>query len=130
MAALAGLRAMLLSNRAVSTSLTWDCGYAQPTSKMQYTASSYTQAQADFYLPVVPVEEDIKKPVGLFPLPGHFRQAVPDAFLKYGYTSLFRTLHRLLARLSWLQQGQVNIYVLYIAVTLFGLLIWYLRNAL
>lgn len=130
MAGLAGLRSMLLANRDVGRSQTWDCGYAEPTARMQYTASSYTQAQVDFYLPVMPVDTDIQKPIGLFPQPGHFRQSVPDSFLKYGYARLFRLVDELLARLSWLQQGQVNIYVLYIAATLFGLLIWYLRKAI
>ena len=54
--ALAGLatllaigRALALSNRSVSTNLTWDCGYAEPSRRMQYTASSFAQPLTDTF---------------------------------------------------------------------------------
>ena len=37
-AGLVGLRWRLLAHRQVTEQVTWDCGYAQPTPRMQYTA--------------------------------------------------------------------------------------------
>ena len=36
-------RKIALARRPVSTNVTWDCGYAEPSSRMQYTASSFAQ---------------------------------------------------------------------------------------
>jgi len=40
---LIGLRQRVLRRRQVETHVTWDCGYAHPTPRMQYSASSFTQ---------------------------------------------------------------------------------------
>ena len=36
---------------------TWGCGYAAPTSRMQYTASSFAQPLLDLFKPVVPAQQ-------------------------------------------------------------------------
>ena len=38
-----------LTRRAV----TWDCGYAKPTARMQYTASSFAQPIVNFFKPLL-----------------------------------------------------------------------------
>lgn len=48
LALLAMLRWRLLHKREVVTNVTWDCGYAAPTARMQYTASSFAQPLTDF----------------------------------------------------------------------------------
>ncbi len=49
------------------------------------------------------------------------------SFRKGSFEPLFRGIERLFLRLHWLQQGRVQIYILYVAVTLLALLIWNLR---
>ena len=44
-----GLRSFLLSRNTVVKSGTWDCGYAAPTVRMQYTASSFAQPIIDLF---------------------------------------------------------------------------------
>lgn len=100
--ALFGIRRRLLSGRSVETAATWGCGYLQPSPRMQYTASSFAQ-------PIV----------SLFQLP----LRMPNA-----YEPCFRGGERLLKRFRWLQQGRVQLYVLYIMVTLLVLLAWELGS--
>ena len=47
--AIAGLRSILISRHSVGKSVTWDCGYAAPTARMQYTASSFAQPIIDLF---------------------------------------------------------------------------------
>lgn len=96
--ALAGARFWLLSGRSVETAATWGCGYPLPTSRMQYTASSFAQ-------PIV----------SLFWLP----LRLPNL-----YEPCWRVGERFLKRFRWLQHGRVQLYVLYIMVTLIVLMVW------
>jgi formate hydrogenlyase subunit 3/multisubunit Na+/H+ antiporter MnhD subunit len=119
------LRVWLLRGRSVGASPTWDCGYARPTSRMQYSASSYAQPLTDFFALVLQTRKLIKPPRGLFPLDASLETHSPDVALERGYQPLFRGLNWLLARLSWIQQGRVSMYVLYIGVTMVALLVWF-----
>ncbi len=48
----------------------------------------------------------------------------PDLFRRYVYEPLFLGVAWLAAKLHWLQEGRIQIYVLYIALTILVLLIW------
>jgi hypothetical protein len=43
------------------------------------------------------------------------------------YRPVFERINEWLSRLHWVQHGKVQLYVLYIAVTLIVLLVWKLR---
>jgi len=43
------IRKSLLSKRSVREGQTWDCGYVSPTSRMQYTASSFAEPIIDMF---------------------------------------------------------------------------------
>ena len=75
-ALLAGLRWMMLRRRTVRTAATWDCGYAAPTARMQYTASSYAQPVTGMFQTVLRTRCDLRAPQGLFPV--GCRSAQPD----------------------------------------------------
>ena len=62
-----------------------------------------------------------------FPRKAGFSTETPDAFLHVVYGRLFATSERLIAGLRWLQHGNIHLYVLYIALTLLGLLFWMTR---
>ncbi|MBP1683921.1 MAG: ehrA-2 [Deltaproteobacteria bacterium] len=123
-AVLAGLRRWLLSGRRVETSGTWDCGYAQPGPRMQYTASSFAQLLTDLFRPLLQVQQRVELPEGLFPSHGSFSSETPDRCTTRIYGPLFSAIDRGLAALRWLQHGEVHLYILYIALTLLVLLIW------
>jgi len=123
-ALVAGLRRWLLADRHVAEGCTWDCGYAQPSPRMQYTASSFAQPLTDLFALFLQTRRNLVPPEGFFPRAASFATETPDACTDRLYTPVFATIGRGLAALRWLQHGQVHLYVLYIALTLLVLLVW------
>jgi len=121
---LALLRRTLLANRKVEESVTWSCGYAQPTARMQYTASSFAQPLTDLFKPVLGTRKKVSAPRGYFPSDAALKTETPDMFSEKIYEPVFMRIGTGLSRLRWLQQGSVQLYILYIALTLLALLIW------
>ena len=72
LAAIAGLRQLLLSRRQCGKVLTWDCGYAAPTVRMQYTASSFAQPVLELFGFFLRTKKNITIPDTYFPSASHF----------------------------------------------------------
>ena len=121
------LRRGLLAGRRVETSVTWGCGYAQPTARMQYTASSFAQPLMDLFRPLLGTKKKISPPRGFFPEEAALKTVTPDISHEEVYRPVFGRINEWLSQLRWVQHGKVQLYVLYIAVTLIVLLIWELR---
>ena len=121
---LALLRRALLANRRVEESVTWGCGYDLPTPRMQYTASSFAQPLTDLFKPLLGTRKNVSTPSGYFPSDGTLKTETPDLFSEKIYGPVFTCIGAGLSRLRWLQQGNVQLYVLYIALTLLALLVW------
>lgn len=119
-----GLRRRLLSGRKTCRAVTWDCGYARPTARMQYTSSSFPNLLNELSRSVIWVKSKIHPPEGIFPRQAGLATEPEDTFREGLYEPVFKGVVRFLAPLRRLQQGQVHFYVLYIAVTLLALLIW------
>ncbi|RJP19309.1 MAG: hydrogenase [Candidatus Omnitrophota bacterium] len=120
---LAFIRSRILSNRTVSSSVTWDCGYAQPMPRMQYTASSFVQPFTSLFALILRTRITYSPPQGLFPQKSSFHTETPDRFREGLFRPLFEGINRGLSKLRWLQHGRIQLYVLYIALILFILLI-------
>jgi hypothetical protein len=120
------LRRMLPRGREERDSVTWDCGYAKPTTRMQYTGSSFAQPLVLFFSGLTGSRKTGGEPRGLFPAETSFETASPDIVSDGLFAPLFRTIDRFLAPVRLLQQGRIHLYVLYIALTLIALLVWYL----
>ena len=128
-AAFAILRKLLLRGRDRQVTVTWDCGYARPTPRMRYTASSFAQPILDLFAPLLGTRVAFLKPRGLFPPRSSLETATPDTFRERVFRPLFGEVDRFLARFRRIQEGRVQIYVLYIAVTLLLLLAYqFVRN--
>jgi hydrogenase-4 component B len=117
----------LLANRPVQESTTWGCGYAEPTSRMQYTASSFAQPLTDLFRPLLGTRKQAVPPDGLFPAGAAIRTETPDLSREEMYRPMFERGEAWLSQLRWLQHGNVQLYILYIAATLFALLVWKFR---
>jgi hypothetical protein len=122
--ALALLRHRLLAGRPVEATMTWDCGYARPTARMQYTASSFAQPFTALFRMVLRTRTLLTPPAGLFPPPGALSTETPDTFREALFRPAFAGLQRLLGRLQMLQQGRIQLYVLYVVLTLVALMAW------
>lgn len=122
--ALAALRSRLLSSRTVAQAGTWDCGYANPSARMQYTSSSFSQPLTYIFKLFLRTRHSISAPTGFFPCSAALTTQTPDTFTERLYLPLFRAVEARLLKYRWLQQGRVQVYVLYIALTLLVLLVW------
>lgn len=123
---LVALRARLLLQRPVAASETWGCGYARPTPHMQYTSSSFAQPLTGLFQPLLRTRIHEPALTHYFPHPDKLATETPEIWREAFYQPLFRTVGQGLSRLRWLQQGRVQLYVLYIALTIFFLLVWYM----
>jgi formate hydrogenlyase subunit 3/multisubunit Na+/H+ antiporter MnhD subunit len=121
------LRRRLLAGRPVEEAVTWDCGYAQPTARMQYTASSFAQPLTQLFGMVLRTCIRSVPPDGLFPRRASLTTDTPDAFREAAFRPVFAGIERAFDRLRILQQGRIQVYVLYIVLTLIVLMVWKLR---
>jgi formate hydrogenlyase subunit 3/multisubunit Na+/H+ antiporter MnhD subunit len=123
-ALLAWLRTRLLAARPVTEAVTWDCGYAAPSPRMQYTASSFAQPLLKVFQLFVRTKTKLRTPEGLFPDRAALHTEAPDVFRERLFAPLFSAVRWVALRLHRLQEGRIQLYVLYIAMTLLVLLVW------
>jgi len=120
-AGLAWVRIRHTSSRRAGT---WDCGYAAPSARIQYTAASFGQLLNDqFRWALWPVRH-LPRIRGLFPRGSHFSSEVPDPALERGLKPAFHLSAWLMGWLRVLQSGHLPIYLLYVVLTLVALLAW------
>jgi hydrogenase-4 component B len=125
--AIAGLRRLLLAKRKVGESGTWDCGYAAPTSRMQYTASSFAQPVTDLFEFFLRTKKKMTMSDSYFPAAAHFATHTADVSREGIYNPIFKAIDNFFQRMRVVQEGRIHIYVLYVVVTLLILLFWNMR---
>ncbi|MEI6210831.1 MAG: proton-conducting transporter membrane subunit [bacterium] len=121
------LRRALLRGRVEGSTVTWDCGYAAPTARMQYTASSFAQPILQLMRHVMMARRRFTPPRGLFPGQAAFASETPDVYQERLYRPLFEKIETLIGRMQWMQHGKLNYYILAIVLVLLVLLAWKMR---
>ena len=102
---------------------TWGCGYAPVSPSMQYTASSFARAIVhSFKWLLFPVEKEIRLR-GLFARSAEFESHVPDAVLDKIIYRFIKFTEDIFAKIRVIHSGSVQIYALYIFITLILLLL-------
>ena len=116
--------ARLLACRSGATryGLTWDCGYAQPSSRMQYTAGSFAQMIVFLFSRVLRPQGRIPRLTRLFPQRSQAHSHVDDAILDRVLRPLGRRAEGWFAWAHRFQRGLTQHYVLYILLTLLAFL--------
>ena len=104
--------------------VTWDCGYAAPTARMQYTSSSFAEMLVGLFGWALRPNTDPPQIDTLFPQKAAFRSEVPDTVLDRMILPASRWTIRGLALFRYLQQGSLQAYLLYILLILIFLLMW------
>lgn len=108
-------RKWLINRRPVATGPTWGCGYTAPTSRLQYTATSYADSYAQLAKPLLNIELEYH-PIEereIFPAERHFKTESQDALEEKLFIRPTRYLFTLLQRATVVQTGQTRHYVLY-----------------
>jgi hydrogenase-4 component B len=118
------IRQRFFSEGDRSDRMTWDCGYAEPDARIQYTSSSFSQTIVDLFSAIIRPYKHGEKVSGLFPQHASFRTDSPDSFLRYLFMPLFGLVDRGLRPFRALQHGRLHLYICYVAITLLVLLIW------
>jgi hydrogenase-4 component B len=121
------VRRWLLAGRSVEQAGTWDCGYVTPTARMQYTGSSFVQPIVRMFRGVLVSRRKFTPPEGLLPTGSQFSTRTPDMFRETVWQPMFAYVGGALSRFRSLQHGQLQLYVLYLVLTLIALLIWKLN---
>ena len=106
-------------------SLTWDCGYAAPSARMQYTSSSFAQMLVGLFRWALWPVEQLPRVRGLFPSQAQFLSHVPDPVLERILWPVVRALYRIFYVFRYLQQGNIQAYLLYMLAILVLLLVWH-----
>jgi formate hydrogenlyase subunit 3/multisubunit Na+/H+ antiporter MnhD subunit len=104
---------------------TWGCGYVKPSERMQYTGRSFAEMAAEHLLPrFLRPHTTRQAPRGLFPATSDFGSACPDPIDAKVYEPFFQRWAARFSRLRILQQGKVNVYLVYIVLMVVLALAW------
>lgn len=119
LAALIAVMAMALTFfKPISRNVvTWDCGYARPTTRMQYTASSLAQMIVAMFGWVLRPLTHWPHINGLFPKPAAMHSHVDDLVLDRAFIPAGRDIERWFGWFRRFQQGITQQYILYILIT-------------
>lgn len=107
---------IITGRRSVRTGPTWDCGYARPAASMQYSGSSFGQSIVGLFAMLFRPRV-VQSPVsGAMPAAAAFESSIPDTVLDRAVVPVFSFLGVQLPRIRFMQQGKLNLYLLYIVV--------------
>lgn len=118
------IRYWLASSRTSRAGPTWDCGFDQPTPRMQYTASSYAEPLGAFFRFILKPLIHFRTAEGVFPQKTSFEQHVEDLSERAWFGPAVGKISGLLSWVRKRQRSQVQNYLAYIFVTLLLLLLW------
>lgn len=93
---------------------TWDCGYAAPTARMQYTAGSFAQIITRWFAWILRPERHERRPAELFPRRAAFAEHTPETVLERVVEPVARSVMWLSGQVRRLQHGRVQFYLLYL----------------
>ncbi|NLF22389.1 MAG: hydrogenase [Lentisphaerae bacterium] len=108
--------------RRARPAITWDCGYARPSPRMQYTATSLAQMIVGLFAPVLRPHVQHPRVDGLFPAPVAAHSHVDDAVLDRMLLPMGRRLANSFGWFRRFQRGLTQNYMLYILIMLLVLL--------
>jgi formate hydrogenlyase subunit 3/multisubunit Na+/H+ antiporter MnhD subunit len=124
-AAALALLSLLATTRRSPRQVTWDCGYAAPTPRMQYTGRSIGEWINERLVPEF-LRPDARgaMPSGPFPASARFGVDTREPFTERLYLPLAARWARRAMRFRWIQQGLLPSYLLYILLTLVAGVCW------
>jgi hydrogenase-4 component B len=126
--AMIGLRWLLYRGKTVTRSVTWGCGYSQPTVRMQYTGSSYVASILTFFRALAPLRIVYDASQGRFPKRRHYHSHVDDLAEHNAGRLLVQPLMAVFDRARWIQNGDLHLYIGYILLAIVILLVFVWRG--
>jgi NADH:ubiquinone oxidoreductase subunit 5 (subunit L)/multisubunit Na+/H+ antiporter MnhA subunit len=106
----------------------WDCGFEKVTARMQYSASSFSMPLRRIFGDLFHIKEEVRQ----YPPPAHpafpdrllYHLRVRDRFWGWLYKPVIESSFWVSRKVGLLQQGRIQIYLIYSFVTIIVLLIF------
>ena len=108
-----GIRKLVLHKRTVAILPTWNCGYTNPTAKIQYTASSFVKTYSQLFGMVFLIFKKEKEVKGIFPTTAYLETRPYDKIEKWVIDYPISFLKLFLGRFRFVQNGKLQFYILY-----------------
>jgi hydrogenase-4 component B len=115
-----GIGALWLRARAngLRRALTWDCGYAAPTERMQYTGGSFASLVVGWFAWVLRPERRLRWPRGPFPRQADYVERIPETVLERALGPVSALVMTASAWVRRRQHGHLPDYILYLVAGL------------
>jgi len=108
-----GIRKLAFRKRTISVLPTWNCAYTAPTSRIQYTASSFVKTYSKLFGMIFLVYKKEKEVEGIFPTNAHLETHPYDKIEKWFIDYPITNLKLFLDRFTFVQNGRLQFYILY-----------------
>jgi hydrogenase-4 component B len=109
------------TDAAARRAVTWDCGYAHPSPRMQYTAGSFAATIVDWFRWILAPQRHAAGPDGFLPARAHCVTHTPETVLDFAVAPAGRLVLRGAGAARRMQHGRVQAYLVYLLVGLAGL---------
>lgn len=104
---------------------TWDCGYGVPSARMQYTGTAFARILVETFDWVLRPRTRSPMIAGPFPERASVASDVPDLALDRALVPGWARMERFVVGLRVIQQGLMQVYILYILAATVALLLWW-----
>ncbi len=101
---------------------TWDCGYARPNARMQYSSSSFSQPITQLFAFFLRTKSKNPDTAAAFPGKNSFSSETPDFWQEYLFRPSVILINQISAFIGKADNGRIHVYILYIIVTVLILL--------
>jgi len=118
------IRKLLYVGKEITKSGTWGCGFTQPTVRMQYTGTSYADTMVSFFRPFVLLQKKYSGINKIFPGKTTYSSYVHDTSEIGLNFFIVRPILFILAKLRWIQHGNIQLYIGYIVLTIVVMLLF------
>jgi hydrogenase-4 component B len=111
----------------VRRGLTWDCGFATPTARMQYTSGSFSDTAGGWFNWILQPQRVQRRPHGSFAVGGRRIERVPETVLEHVVEPAAAIVMRLAGAARRLQHGRLQFYLMYLAggLAVLAILVWF-----
>ena len=111
----------LAQRHGSARAVTWDCGYAAPSARMQYTAGSFARIITEWFAWILRPERHGHRPQDLFPSEAAFEEHTPETVLERFVEPAGGAVVQLAMAARRFQRGRVQSYLLYLLIGLAAL---------
>lgn len=107
------IRTKIIASRPVAYQPTWGCSYVAPNVKMQYTGKSFSKSFAKLFSYIVTERKKYFELQKTFPLPRTFQSSYEEFFEKNMIEPVSRRILTFMYYFTFINNGKIQMYVLY-----------------